>query len=109
MKAQAARDRGMTQAIEHAERIDDTFGERAYAWIVSYAQTHRQFISEQCTAAAAAAGIVSPADDRAWGAPFHRAARAGVIRKIGFGVSQRRHLSPTPLWASCAATRSGKA
>ena len=98
--AVAARDRGIAQAADHAERLEDGFGERAFQFICTYAETHRVFISEECTAAAAAAGLVSPADPRAWGAPFQRAARARVIEKIGFGISQRRHLSPTPKWQS---------
>ncbi len=98
--ARADRDAGMSQAFDHAQRVDDTFGQRAEAFIYSYARSHRQFISEECTAAAERVGLVSPADSRAWGAPFQRAARNGVIRKAGYGISQRRHLSPTPLWQS---------
>ena len=98
--AAAARDLGMAQAADHAERVEDGFGERAFRFICTYAETHQVFISEECTAAAAAQGLVSPADPRAWGAPFQRAARARVIEKIGYGISQRRHLSPTPKWSS---------
>jgi hypothetical protein len=98
--ARAERDAGIAQAIDHADRIEPAFKDRAYAWIVAYAKDHRRFISEQCTDAAAATGLVSPADSRAWGHPFRKAVRDGVIRKVGFGISTRRHLSPTPLWES---------
>lgn len=99
-QARAARDQGMQRATIRADRMDDTFGQRAEAFIYSYARTHEQFISEELTEAAARVGIVSPADPRAWGAPFQRAARSGVIRKDGYGISTKRHLSPTPRWTS---------
>ena len=98
--ARAARDTGMQRATIRADRMDDSFGARAEAWIYTYARTHREFISEQCTEAAARVGIISPADSRAWGAPFQRAARGGVILKDGYGISTKRHLSPTPRWRS---------
>lgn len=98
--AAAARDRGIAQAADHASRIDDTFAERALAFLYAYARANEQFISETATDAAAVEGLTSPADRRAWGAVFQKAAKQGYIRKIGFGTSLRRHLSPTPLWAS---------
>ncbi|MGE3149128.1 MAG: hypothetical protein AB7K04_08685, partial [Pseudorhodoplanes sp.] len=39
-------------------------------------------------------------DARAWGGAFRRAARDGVIRRAGYGVSLRRNQSPTPHWQS---------
>ena len=98
--ARAARDAGMTQALQRAERVDDEWPELAYEFLVGYARTHAQFISEEATAEADRLGYGSPADGRAWGAIFKRAARDEVIQRIGYGISQRRHLSPTPLWRS---------
>jgi hypothetical protein len=31
---------------------------------------------------------------------FRRAAKDGIIVRIGYGTSLRRHLSATPLWSS---------
>src|SRR5947209_7702819 len=73
------------------------------------AQAHRKFISAECTQAAAAAGVTVPTDPRAWGAPFRRAARDGIIRRIGYGPSLRRHLAPTPLWESALCGADGAA
>lgn len=96
----AQRDAGMTQAIQHAERVELDWPDLAYAFLIRYARTHATFISEEATAEADRLGYGSPADDRAWGGVFLRASRAGLIRRIGYGISQRRHLSPTPLWRS---------
>lgn len=98
--AEKQRDEGMKRALDHAEENRPGWADEAYRWIGDYAKTHRRFISEECTDAAAVAGLTSPADPRAWGGVFQKAARDCVIRKIGFGVSKRRHLSPTPLWES---------
>lgn len=98
--ARRERDHGIARAIHSASRIDASWTDRALAYIIGFARTHAEFISEQCTAAAEAEGFVSPADPRAWGGPFQTAARRGVICKDGYGISLRRHLSPTPRWRS---------
>lgn len=99
-QARQLRDAGMQQAINHAERIDDEWPERAYGFLYRFALSHGEFISETLTDEAIQLGYGSPADARAWGAIFAKAARAGVIQRIGYGVSARRHCSPTPLWRS---------
>ncbi len=99
-QARDARDAGMSRAIQHAERIDDEWPDIAMGFLIRYARTHDLFISEEATAEAERLGYGSPADDRAWGGVFKRAARDGIIARAGFGISKRRHLSPTPLWRS---------
>ncbi len=96
--AEAARDAGMALAVNNAEANCPGWTTTALNWICEYAKTHSTFISEDCTEAAMAAGVPAPTNPKAWGAPFQMAARRGVIRRDGFGVSKRRHLSPTPLW-----------
>jgi hypothetical protein len=101
--ARAARDEGMGRAADHAERVQGGWKDAAFAFLVRYAGQHARFISEEATQAAEALGYGAPTDSRAWGAIFQRAAREGVIRRDGFGISKRRHLSPTPMWVSCVA------
>ena len=98
--AKAERDTAMASVAAHADEACHRWSVLAYQWILTYALAHREFISEDCTAAADAAGIPKPPNTKAWGGPFMRAARQGIIVRIGYGVSKRRHLSPTPLWAS---------
>lgn len=92
---QQARDAGMAQAHDHAEEVDTTWPQRAYAHLLEYAHSHAQFISHDVTD-----GCPSPTTQKAWGAIFTKAVREGVIEKIGYGISDRRHCSPTPLWQS---------
>ena len=99
-QARAERDTGIKRASSRAGKISNGWNDRAFQWIADYAKTHKTFISEDCTAEAAESGLAAPSDPRAWGAPFKRAAKQNIIKRIGFGISKRRHLSPTPLWES---------
>ena len=98
--ALAEREAGMKQAAEHAEAIEPGWHDAAYQWVRKYAQHNRRFISEHCTAWAAEQGFRSPTDPRSWGAVFKRASKDGIIVRVGYGTSLRRHCSPTPLWES---------
>ncbi len=100
LRAKSERDIGIAQAAKNADEVTPGWSQLAYDWVKSYALVHREFISEDCTAAATVAGIPVPHDPRAWGHPFARAARQRIIVRIGYGISKRRHLSPTPLWRS---------
>jgi hypothetical protein len=99
-QAKAERDLGMQRAVKHADAKRTGWSSEAYSFLLTFARTHKTFISEECTDAALAAGVPPPPDLRAWGHPFRRAAKAGVLVRIGYGKSTRRHLSPTPLWES---------
>lgn len=99
-QAKAERDAAMASVAKHADEACPRWCDLAFDWVKTYALAHREFISEDCTAAADAAGIPKPHDTKAWGVPFKRAAKQKIIVRIGYGVSKRRHLSPTPLWQS---------
>lgn len=98
--ARAARDSGIQRAADHADSDTPGWGEVALSFLERYARENEQFISEECTQVADRLGYGSPTDSRAWGAVFLKASRKGLIERIGYGVSKRRHLSPTPLWRS---------
>lgn len=96
----AARDISIADVAKHADENRPRWTDRAYDWICKYAEQHSTFISEECTADAMASGLPAPHDDRAWGHPFQRASRDLIIKKIGYGTSNRRHQSPTIKWQS---------
>lgn len=97
--AEHARDTGVRQAAEHAEQDVAGWGDAAYDMLKRYARHNSRFISENCTAWAAEQGFVTLVP-KAWGQVFRRAAKDGLIVRIGSGTSLRRHCSPTPLWSS---------
>lgn len=99
-KDAAERDAGMESAARHADEARARWTDLAFQWICKYAEENPTFISEECTAAALASGLPAPTDDRAWGHPFRRASHDLIIKKIGYGISNRRHQSPTIRWQS---------
>ena len=94
-----ARD-GMKQALDHAEEPHRHWGDRAYDFLVRYAGAHGEFISEDVSDAAIAAGEPQPETLRAWGQIYRKAAKNGVILQTGIGRSRRRHASVCPRWTS---------
>lgn len=98
--ARAARDEGIQRSANKAARAAETWPEDAYNFLCRYARTHERFISEELTACADRMGYGAPTSSKAWGAIFQRASREGIIRRDGYGVSLRRHCSPSPMWHS---------
>ncbi len=98
-ESRAARDAGIRRAADHAEESSRGWNDRAYEMLRRYARHNSRFISENCTSWAADRGFVT-VSPRAWGHVFRRAAKDGIIVRIGSGTSLRRHCSPTPLWSS---------
>lgn len=43
-------------------------------------------------------GLSAPTDGRAWGSVMRRAAKAGLIRPVGYAPSRSSNLSPKVLW-----------
>jgi hypothetical protein len=95
----AERDAGIARAAASAERAHPRWCDMALAFLHRYARSHREFLAEDCTAAAVAWGLAMPSQ-QAFGGVYQRAARLGMITKIGYAPSKRRHLSPAPVWAS---------
>lgn len=101
--ARAARDAGMQQALDHAERKEPSWGDLAYDYLVSYARKHKQFTAEDVTDSTKDTDFPQPPTDRAWGITFRKAQRQGVIKQIGTGRRRRGHLAMCPVWGSTTA------
>lgn len=104
--ARAKRDEGMTRALEHAERVSPEWKHQAYNFLITYAKTHSEFISEDVGDAHDAAGYPQPPTRRAWGSLYTKAAREGYITQCGLGRSRLRHASVCPRWRSLVFNRS---
>jgi hypothetical protein len=100
MQAFAARDEGMQRALSHAQRECADWKIIAYAWLIGYARTHKEFISEDVGDAHLAAGLSQPPTRRAWGPLYVKAQREGYIVLCGTGRSRMRHASVCPKWRS---------
>lgn len=100
--AKAARDEGISRAVDRAERAVSGWSDLAFEFIKLYAQQHKgaRFIGRDITQAAKSYGLIEPPNEKAWGGPLQRAARAGVIRKIGAEPDPNRHMALVPLWTA---------
>lgn len=101
-EAREFRDEGMRLSADHAESIEPGWSESAYRVLTDYARGRASFTSEDYRDHLAGIGFPVPVP-KALGGVFQKAAKRGVIRRIGFGISRERHLSPCPLWSGVAA------
>ena len=77
---------GMEAAIAHAESVQEGWKEAAYYFILVF--PNKEFRNEEIRKFAYAKGLPQPPAERAWGGVIVRAARAGMIEKIGIEHSQ---------------------
>lgn len=94
---------GIDQAAAAADRKHRGWTDQAFEFIKTYATNMkgRQFIGHDIVAASCARGILQPENSKAWGQPIQRAARAGVLKRVGFAPDPNRHTNPVPLWEAC--------
>lgn len=105
-KARAEAEQGMDQAGEHADQVYPGWREEAYEFLVSYAERHPFFISEDVSDATKDLNhFVQPPTDRAWGSVYRRAIKERIIERAGTGISRRRHASICPKWRSLVCWR----
>lgn len=92
-RARQERDAGMDRAIEHAERVDDSWPVVAYNFLCRYAHAHEYFDAWEVTAEAQRLGYGAPTTDKAWGSIFVKAVRNEIIEAWGVGRNPNRHAS----------------
>ena len=98
---QKLRDKGIQQAVDHANIETENWSENAYRFLLEYIKTkiNGRFMAED--AREASAGIVpEPPSKRAWGGIIVRAVRSGKIKRAGFMTvkNEKAHCTPATLW-----------
>ena len=98
--AEAKRNAGMERAVEHADRVVESWSDEAYRYLQDFCRISEgeRFIIEDARLWAAGQGFESPTDERAWGAVIRRAAANGMIRKVGYAPARSSNLSPKCQW-----------
>ncbi|HZO54871.1 MAG TPA: hypothetical protein VFB63_19345 [Bryobacteraceae bacterium] len=98
-KACDARDEGMRRVENHADSDEQAWTDRAYAFLLGFAQSGAEFMVEDVRQAAAGV-LPSPPDRRAWGPVALRAARSGQISVVRYEKQKdvKSHRSPKPVW-----------
>lgn len=94
------RDEGMKKAEESAERKEFGWSDKAMIYVEKYCRMFDEFTGESVRIYAEAMGIPEPPHKRAWGAIMLKAAKRGLIRKIGTqSVSNpKAHCAIATLW-----------
>lgn len=91
---------GITRAIEHADRVVESWSENAYRLFTDFCKTVTELKTEDARIYAESQGIEEPPTKRAWGAITLKAARAGVIIKKGvvYSTNPKCHMGFTTTW-----------
>lgn len=102
-KARAERDAGMAQATGHANDATPFWSELAYIALEHYVYmaVKPHFTSYDFIEVYKTMNRDMPPTNKAFGSIFTKAARNGLIRKVGYRPHPLRHASPTVLWQVC--------
>lgn len=96
------RDRGMKQAIDHAEQETPQWKELALAKLKEFTTefSHLQFMAEDFRAWAVTNGLPKPPHARAFGGVMAKAAGARLIVKVGIGQvkNPKAHRANATIW-----------
>ena len=95
--ALAARDEGIRQSADHAEAEAPGFGEAALTALRHYAGMAGEFNAYEFRTYLKSIGLSCDVP-KALGAVLLKAARQGLIRKVGYDAHPERHASPTVRW-----------
>jgi hypothetical protein len=90
-------------AEDHANAVHPNWSESAFEYLKVYlSHTRSQFMVEDFREAAQQV-IPTPPSLRAYGAVILKAAKAGLVRKVGYGKVRniRAHRTPATLWQKC--------
>lgn len=86
------------EALERVEKAADEFWKRQAALIVAdYADLGMQFTTDDVMNTLGRQGVTTP-EPRALGPIMRHALKAGLVRRVGYTPSKRRHCSPIPIY-----------
>lgn len=99
---EVAKRAGIAQAERHANQVHAGWSDRAYTFLKEFISGRRSsFMTEEVREAAATFGsLPPPPSERAWGAVILRAAKAGLIKNIGYKKvkNEKAHSTPATVW-----------
>ena len=98
--SQNLRDKGIQQAINHADQVKPLWSEQAYNCLLNYIRYNDEFMTEDVREASKHQ-LSEPPSARAWGGIIVKAVKCGLIYRKGFrNVSNvKAHRTPATLWA----------
>jgi hypothetical protein len=101
-EARRRRDAGMERAANHADHVIGRWREKAWEKTCEFLSAHGEntFMGEDIRLFAHGRGLETPPDNRAWGGIIMRAAKRGLITRVGFGPTKSKncHANPKSVW-----------
>lgn len=96
---QHLRDVGMSKAIDNANRQNPNWSEIAYAFLLTYIAQNKEFMAEDVREASKLV-VPCPPSKRSWGGIIVRAAKSGLISKLGTRnvKNPKAHCTPATVW-----------
>jgi hypothetical protein len=101
LTAISEKQRGIEKAENTADAINPNWRNEAFEVLKEFLLTvPGEFLVEDVRAYAAVKNFVAPASNRVWGSVVVRAAREGLIKNIGYGVTKNKkaHRTPASIW-----------
>lgn len=100
-QAEAKRDRGMHLAEQKAIKDDPRWTDDAMGAVAMYCTAHpgAEFLTEDVRDFCAELDLAdAPENAKAWGPLMRKAAKDGLIRKVGFAPARSSNMAPKVLW-----------
>lgn len=101
IEASQLRDEGIQKAIDHANDVTPDWSKRAYLFLLSFLGTHPgPFMMEEVRSHAALMDFPLPPHARAWGGIIARAAKAGIVERVGIQKVKniKAHCANAAVW-----------
>lgn len=95
------RDEGIARAVDHANRVDPDWSEKAYKFLLQFIENHNgAFMAEDVRSHAALMDFPLPPNNRAWGGIIVRAKVAGLIASAGTRKvkNKKAHCANAAVW-----------
>lgn len=105
-EGQAGRDRGMTQAVDHADALVPGWSAEAAQKLHDFLKEFRDpFIAPDVREWAYRRGLPKPPTNMSWGAVFMSFSKRGLIRKVGYRQygDKTMHTQPVVVWERASA------
>ncbi len=95
------RDAGIKKAVEHADEAVPGWSEKGYQLLLVFLSKHNgPFMAEEVRSYAALIDFPLPPHARAWGGVIARAAKAGIITRVGYSKVKnvKAHCANAAVW-----------
>lgn len=97
--AEQLRDKGIKQAVDHANNKIEKWSDKAYEFLLKYMLDHNQFMVEEVREASEEI-VPPPPSKRAWGGIIRKAANAKLIKRIDCRIvkNPKAHCAIASVW-----------